>query len=243
MPDALPDRSSIPRPAPEDAARPSAETAPHDISYREELRRKALHLAALVVPLGMALFGRTWSLRLLIPAALFAVTADVLRARSSACARTIGRVFGGMMRPDEVPPAGAPVSINGATWILISAALLAAVFPLHLAVPAFTLFMIGDAAAALVGRRFGRWHWGRTPRTVEGSAAFFLSGLLVMACFPGLPFWMGAAAALVGAAAEALPWPANDNVRVPFATTAALAALQWAVPDQSVALFGGALFR
>lgn len=227
---------------PKRTAPASTETTPHNISYRDELRRKALHLVALVVPLGMALLGRTWSLRLLIPAALFALSADVLRARSSACARVVGRMFGGLMRPDEVPPAGAPASINGATWVLVSAALLTAIFPLRLAVPAFTMFMIGDAAAALVGRRFGQWHWGRTPRTVEGSAAFFLSGLAVMSAFTGIPFWMGAVAALVGAAAEALPWPSNDNIRVPFVTAAALATLQWTVLGQSVALFGGALF-
>jgi dolichol kinase len=193
-----------------------------DIPYSAEVQRKALHLLALVVPFGMALLGRMLSIYILVPLALLALTADILRVRSRAFAQFIERYFGGMMRGDERPPVGGPVRVNGATWVLISAALLAVVFPLHIAVPAFVMFMIADAGAALVGRRFGRIRWGSGPRTVEGSLAFLLVGTAVMALFPAVPFWAGFAGVAAGAAAEIPPRPFNDNVRVPMVTAAVL---------------------
>lgn len=207
-------------------APPSASDPLHDIPYAAELKRKGLHLLALVVPLGMALLGRTRSLYLLIPAALVALSADVLRSRSRRFNGLILRIFGFMMRTDELPPVGGAVSVNGATWVLLSAALLALLFPLPIAVPAFVMFMVSDAAAALVGRRYGRHHWGKGPRTVEGSAAFFVTGFLVMGLFPRFPLWVGAVSVLFACAAEALPRPLNDNLRVPLVAAAVLYGLE-----------------
>lgn len=42
----------------------------------------------------------------------------------------------------------------------------------------------GDAAASLVGKRFGRYHWPGTKKTVEGTLAFiiavFISSTLII---------------------------------------------------------------
>lgn len=200
--------------------------AGHEIPYRAEVARKVLHLIALVVPLFMALAGRTVALVVLIPLALAALTADVLRVRVAGFARFIDRWFGFMMRGEERPPVGGDVVINGATWVLLTAALLALLFPIHIAVPAFVMFMVADAAAALFGRRFGRHPWGQGPRTVEGSAAFLVVGMALMALFPAVAFWMGAVAVVVACAAEALPGPLNDNVRVPLVAALVLFLLE-----------------
>ena len=204
-----------------------------------EVMRKAIHLLALAVPLGMALLGRTWALALLVPMAVLAVGADVLRVRSAAFARLIGRVFGFMMRKEEQPPVGGAVTLNGATWVLLAAALLALVFPLRIAVPCFAVFMVADAAAALVGRRLGRHRWPGTRRTVEGTAAFLATALLLIAPFPGLVYWTAAVAMTFGAAAEILPRPLNDNIRVPFVAAAVLFVLERYVLGLDVALFLG----
>lgn len=221
---------------------PATREVPHELPYRDELKRKALHLLALVVPLGMALLGRPLALLILAPAALLALTADTLRAFSAPFARFIQSIFGPLMRAEEWGAQGRPaadgdVTFNGATWVLVSAALLTLVFPLRLAVPVFTMFMIGDAAAAVVGRRFGQTHWGQNPRTVEGSAAFLAAGLAVMACFPAVTFWVGAAGTVAGCLAEALPRPFNDNLRVPLIAASVMALLEWAVLGRAVELF------
>ena len=188
-----------------------------DIPYSAELARKALHLVALVVPVGMALLGRTWSIYLLVPLALVAFGADVLRARSSAFNIFIDRFFGFMMRGTERPAQKGVVSINGATWILITAAVLAILFPIRIAASAFAMFMLSDAAAALIGRRFGKRYWTGTTRTVEGSLAFLVTGILFMWAVPHVSFWAGVAGVLAAAVAEIPERPLNDNFRAPLA--------------------------
>ncbi|MFQ5569876.1 MAG: phosphatidate cytidylyltransferase [Rhodothermales bacterium] len=201
--------------------------------------RKAIHLLALLVPLGMALLGKTWSVYLLIPLAVLALACDVLRVRSAWFSAFVLRYFGFLMRREEQPPVGGPVIINGATWVLLSAALLVVFFPIRIAVPAFVMFMLSDAAAALVGRRFGTLHWGRSARTIEGSMAFLITGVAIMALFSGIVFWIGVVSVVVAALAEAMPRPFNDNLRVPMVTAAVIFALERLVLDADVALFFG----
>ncbi|MDQ7040943.1 MAG: phosphatidate cytidylyltransferase [Rhodothermus sp.] len=188
---------------------------PPTLSYQGELLRKALHLLALAIPIGLLHVSRPTALAVLWPLALAALGADVLRARWPAFHRVIRRFFGYMMRPEELPPPGSPLVINGATWVLLSSALLATLFPLSLAATAFALFMVGDAVAAIVGRRFGRHYWPDSRRTVEGSLAFFGAALLTVWFFP-VPFIHGVLAALLATLLEALPLPLNDNLRVPL---------------------------
>jgi len=187
------------------------------LSYTGEIGRKGLHLFALSLPLGMWWVGMPAALYLLAPVALLAVAADVARARSPSFNALVRRIFGPLMRAEELPEAGAGVRFNGATCVLVSAALMALLFPLRVAVPVLAMAMLADAAAALVGRRLGRHPWGSLPATVEGTTAFVATGLAIMACFPAVAFGPAAAGVLVGAVVEALPLPVNDNIRVPIA--------------------------
>ncbi len=195
-----------------------------EIPFAEELRRKALHLIALVVPAGIALLGKPILFGLL-PLTLLALTADLLRVRAAWFRRFIERFFGAMMRRSERPPLGGPVAVNGATWVLVSATLLTLVFPAAVAASALALFMVGDAAAALVGRQWGRHRWPGGTRTVEGTLAFLGAGLLTTTLLP-VPFVVGTAGTAAAAVAEALPGPLNDNLRVPLVAAAVIFLLE-----------------
>jgi len=208
-------------PAPVESSEPSGSEGGRTFSYRAELRRKALHLLALIVPLGMHILERETALILLLPVTGAAVGADVLRAYSASFSQRIRRVFGPLMRAKELPPVGSRVVINGATSVLVAASLLVLFIPLEIGAPILAMTMIADAAAALIGRAFGRHRWPRRPHTVEGSLAFVVSGSAVVFAL-GMP-WIGGAAAVVSAAVvEAAPLPLNDNIAVPL--TAALVA-------------------
>lgn len=187
------------------------------LSYTGEIGRKVLHLLALSLPLGMWWVGMPLALYLLAPMALLAVAADVARAHSPSFNALIRWVFGPLMRAEELPEVGAGVRFNGATCVLVSAALMALLFPLRVAVPVLAMAMLADAAAALVGRRLGRHSWGSLSATVEGTTAFVATGLSIMACFPAVAFGPASAGVLVGAVVEVLPLPVNDNIRVPIA--------------------------
>lgn len=210
---------------------PPVSDSPPLISYAAELRRKALHLGALVIPAGILVLGRPAALWLLAPLALVAVTLDVLRLRVLAVHRFIEWVFAPIMRPEEQPPFGGPIVINGATWMCVTAALCALLFPEPIAAASLAMLMVGDGAAAVVGRRFGRTRYPFSEKSVEGSVAFFVTGLVA-----AIPFGMGfgaagdgalsvptlAVGALTAAVVEAMPLLVNDNLRVPLAAGAAM---------------------
>jgi len=189
-------------------------------SYTAEIKRKTLHLIALIIPFGMWWLGPPLALYVVGTGALVAVAADTIRAYSSAFNDWIRWIFGPLMRTEELPEVGDGVTYNGATCVLVGAALLALLFPLRVAVPILTMTMLADAAAALVGRRLGRHPWGTLSATVEGSTAFVITGLAVILWFPALALGPTVASVLVAAVVEALPAPINDNIRVPL--TAAL---------------------
>jgi dolichol kinase len=194
------------------------------LSYLGESSRKALHLVALVIPAGMLLLPRSVALPLLIVTASIAVCADLLRARVAGFGSVIDRYFGFMMR--ETERGAVPKSrLNGATWVLVSGALLLVVFPAEVAAPGMAMAMIGDAAAALVGRPFGRTRWPWSRRTVEGSAAFLAFGVVSGVLFPFVPWGAKAAAVGVATAAELIPIPINDNLILPFCASATLLVL------------------
>jgi dolichol kinase len=69
--------------------------------------------------------------------------------------------------------------LTGASWVLISAVLTVLIFPKVIAVIAFIILIISDISAALVGRKWGRTKLGK--KSLEGTLAFIVSGLLVVA--------------------------------------------------------------
>lgn len=206
-------------------------------SYTAEVGRKALHLLALVIPLGMWALGPPLALYVVGAGALIAVAADVTRAYSKVFNRWIRSIFGPLMRAEELPDVGERLTFNGATCVLVGAALLALIFPLRVVVPILAMTMLADAAAALVGRRLGRHPWGRLSATVEGSAAFVATGLLVVCWFPALALGPAIAGVVVAAVVEALPLPVNDNIRVPLSAAAIVVAAESLILGQPLRLF------
>ncbi|MFB6097879.1 MAG: phosphatidate cytidylyltransferase [Salinibacter sp.] len=209
--------------------------------YAAELGRKALHVLAILIPLGMWWVGMPTALYILTISALIAVGADVWRARSEAMNRLIRKIFGPLMRNDELPSPGTEVRFNGATCVLVGAALMAVLFPLRLAVPVLAMAMLADAAAALVGRRLGRHPWGSLSATVEGSSAFVVTGLAIMAWFPRIAVGPAVAGVVAGAVVEAAPVPINDNIRVPIAAAFVVAASETLLLGKPFPLFAGLL--
>lgn len=212
------------------------------LSYRAELGRKALHVMALVLPLFLLAVGRGIALWVFVPLAVFALTCDALRVRSPRVHGFIEWLFGGIMRREEQPALYGPITFNGATWMCTAMAITAAIFPAPIAAAAMAMLMVGDGAAAIVGRRFGRHRWPGSPKSLEGSAAFAVTAALTAlplalvplswfalggtpldeVAVPGLTVAQIGTGSLVAAAVEALPIPVNDNVRVPLLAGAAM---------------------
>jgi dolichol kinase len=135
-------------------------------------------------------------------------------------------------------------SFTGSTYIFLSAFICSLLFfehP-HVAAIALSLFILGDAVAALVGISYGRIKIGK--KSLEGSAACFLLGLLLFIfVYPHVPLlfdqWQGQVSlslmvviSLANTLFELFPLrlgarlTINDNLSVPLVTGTLLLLLQ-----------------
>ena len=188
-----------------------------NIDYRAELIRKTIHLCSLSIPLTYYFISREQALMLLLPVASVFLMVDLLRYFHEPTAKLFYRSFGWLLRSHEHDHQAKRLS--GATHVLISATLCVLVFPKLITITAFAILIISDSAAALVGRRFGRRKF--LNKSVEGSAAFFLTALVVVAATPKISaepgeYFIAIVAAAVGTVVEALSVGIDDNLSIPL---------------------------
>ncbi len=185
---------------------PTNEVAkPH--SMRHELQRKSFHLGMIVVPIAVYFMPYTPALLGLIIATFATVAVDLMRLSDHRLRRFFLQLFRPLIRRHEEE------HLLGSTHYMIAALLSVVVFDHEIAVTALLFLVLGDAAAAIIGKRFGKpLFWGKSP---QGSLACF-----VVCCAIGWPLLQSPELALIGAAtatiAEAMPSPLDDNMRVPI---------------------------
>lgn len=105
--------------------------------------------------------------------------------------------------------------------MMISFFLAFLIFPARVAVVAMLYNGLGDAAAALVGRRWGR-HRIPSGKSWEGAGAAFIVNMAVGLMVPGIPPVAATLGAVAAAGLEFAPLPFDDNVRVTLGGGAAL---------------------
>ncbi|MGM0425318.1 MAG: diacylglycerol/polyprenol kinase family protein, partial [Thermodesulfobacteriota bacterium] len=115
-----------------------------------ELRRKGLHLLALIIPWGMLHVQKDTAFFVLGLAGTLSLGLDLGRAYFTPVAQLVNRVGGALMRPEETSSLRGQIVINGSTWIIITAFLLLLLFPANIASLALVIFLLGDAAAGLI---------------------------------------------------------------------------------------------
>ena len=211
----------------------------------EEINRKLLHGLAVVLPAGIFygpdLLGLEPWMASVVIGGLFslALLIEMLRFRNESLGQVFNQCFGSMLRADEA------TSLTGATYVcggafICSLIALQGTIAAAAAFLALTLFILGDAAAALVGKAIGRIRIGE--KTLEGFLGCFLLCFLLGAfVFPQLPefpvVWgeLSLPHALLLAALvstlELFPlrlgkWVLNDNLYVPVLVTCAAIALR-----------------
>ena len=179
-----------------------------------ELLRKTTHLAGFCLPLIYIVLDRTTMLIIVGSLAGIAIAVEFLKWVSGRFRELFFRVFTPILRNHERKGA-----ITGATYFISSALLCIILFDKDLAIVCMFFMVLGDTAAALVGKR-----WGRIKlignKTLEGSMACFITcGVIAL-------FWIdpivGIAGAFVATVVELLPLKIDDNLTVPLISGAVM---------------------
>ena len=188
------------------------------IHYRDELVRKLIHLFSLSIPIIYYFIPSSTSIAIRIGFTIFALIVDGGRFISKSFAKVFYQAFGFLLRKHELDKE--KKNLTGATYVLLSALICALIFPKVIFVTAFTILIISDTMAALIGRKFGKRKFLR--KSFEGTLSFFISASIVVFFTPKvgdfpMEYVIGFIAAFVGAIIENISYGyADDNLSIPI---------------------------
>ncbi len=180
------------------------------MSLVPEIRRKAIHLSFILVPLIYLydVLPKRFIVRGLLVAVLVSLVFELARMHDARVRLLLSRFFRDLVRRHESK------QLLGSTYLLIAAVLTIELFSKEVAVASLGALVLGDSAAALVGKTMGRVRI--LGKTLEGSVACFVVSFLFAWGVVGLPAWLAACGALTATLFELLPVPLDDNFRIPL---------------------------
>ena len=187
------------------------------IDYKNELFRKAIHFCSLSIPVIYSFIEKSTALSILIPITGLSVIIDIGRFFIPPLNSFIEKVFGFMMRKHEMD--AQKKNLSGASYVLIAATITLWIFPKIIFITAFSILIICDIAAALIGRRFGRHKF--LAKSLEGTMAFFIFACIVVLITPKfggdyMEYIIGFIGGAVGAFIENVSYGwADDNLTIP----------------------------
>jgi len=185
-------------------------------AVRKEIKRKMIHLSAMVIPIGYSFLPYDISLAALFIATAIAVIFDIVKIKNRSFRLLIYRFFRDMFRHKETH------YFNGGSFILFSALICLLVFNKWIAIISLTYIITGDVAAAIVGRLYGK-HKVYGKHSVEGSLAFFVAASIASSSLFWIPYdvvpvYYRISGALLAALIEMIIIQVDDNLTVPILT-------------------------
>jgi dolichol kinase len=193
------------------------ENTNNNIKFRYELSRKAIHIAYSSTGFIYLLFGREIILILLSISVVLMVALDIGRAYSEYIQKFYHSIFKKILRQHELD--NRKSLFTGATYLVISTFFVVLVFPMPVAVTAIFIATYADTAAAIVGRLIGRIKI--FDKTLEGSIAFFITGLIIILLTPkvsidSFEYQIGIFSLIICSVIEVLPIKIDDNLSLPL---------------------------
>ena len=192
--------------------------------WGRELSRKAIHMTTGLIPLAYAFLDhRPWFIALLVVISVTMLALEFLRHREGLAQRLFKHHFNFMLRSHE----------QGARWLGATHYCLASLccvvlFPKQIAVLAMLYLAVGDTAASLVGKAWGRIKIGN--KSLEGTLAFGVACSLVamIAHSMGTGYALTGAiiAAWVAALVELLIPRLDDNWTIPISAACTMMILR-----------------
>jgi dolichol kinase len=189
------------------------------ILYKDELFRKLIHFTSLSIPIIYYFISTDTAAIILAVLAGLALIIDWARYLSPEVGKIFYKIFGFLLREHEVDDKKR--NLNGATYVLISALIGVLIFPKLVFIAAFSILIVSDSLAALIGRKFGRRKF--MAKSLEGTLTFFVSACIVILFTPKIgnfpeEYIIGFIGAFVGAIVENISFKLiDDNLSIPIA--------------------------
>jgi len=185
-----------------------------------EIRRKIMHVYPIAIPIGYTYLSKETALMILIPIGACYVFFDILRHFHQGFKKVFDRVItSNFLREHE------KYGLIGSSYFVFGAVLSIAVFPKEVAIVSLYILIICDATAGIVGSSWGRIRiFGKT---LEGSIAFFISGMIVIAFTMRHNLLWGVLAVIGGALVELIPTGLDDNFTIPLVAGGIMAIGYW----------------
>lgn len=196
-------------------------------SFKKELARKLIHLSSLWIP-ALIYFVQP-SISIIVFSAIF--VGDVILEYGNYkkwpwARRTFGLLFYRTLRNKELKRS--QLQLSGGAYVMLAAIACTLLFPANVAVVALSIMLISDTCAALFGKAYGSRRLYKN-KSIEGTAAFFVSALLIMViCNFILPVtYASILAAFVATFAEMYEdkIEIDDNLSIPLFVGAVLSLL------------------
>lgn len=144
------------------------------MSLKIESYRKFLHFLLIIIPILYILLGGKITVYILAPITVFIVSLDYLRRKNLKINSFFLRLFQFILREHEKTGE----KLSGASFVFLGATLNFLFFKPAIAVCGFTILVISDGLAALVGKAFPSRPFFE--KSLNGSLAFFISAFAVL---------------------------------------------------------------
>lgn len=182
--------------------------------------RKIWHSLGIIIPVvyWLGWLGRGTILWVVGIALVALAVVEILRFIVPAVQRAFTSAFGLLLRDDERK------GPHGSLYFLTGVFLSILLFPKDLACVGLVYLAVGDTAAEIVGRRFGRVKL-LGPKTLEGSAACFVSSAAVGLFL--LPWPIALTGAAAGTLLELFGTGNIDNASIPVGAAGAMYGLTY----------------
>ena len=179
-----------------------------------ELLRKSIHLSGLILPVIYLFLDQQTMLICIGILTGLALIVELMKWLFPPFGEFFFQMFAFLLRTHERKGA-----VTGATYYLISAFLCIFFFAKTLAIVCIFFMILGDLAAALVGKM-----WGRTKllgkKSLEGSVAcFVVCAVIALVTLNPVIAIIGAFVATI---VELIPSPIDDNLTVPLVSGAVM---------------------
>ena len=185
---------------------------PEKHNINKEIYRKVLHISySFSIALALWYFGKDAVLPWFILIAIIITLLDYGRYHIAVLRHIFIYLFALFTRPIEYR------ILTGASWVVIGAAICTIIFSEKAAIIGLLVLAISDSIAAIIGIKFGKTQLFN--KSLEGSAAFFISALCIVFLLSPAIFVINICAVFAATFVELFSTPRfNDNLFIPVIT-------------------------